>query len=328
VPPGQLEARQIGSEIRVALAASLRTPAGEPLRPPVRVELLLMPVPRDGGESSWLGGRREREFLRKAVVVLEQPVDETQLGEERLRAELSVPAEALRGLNLTESALVISARMADGKKRRSAPTRRIALLPAAPPAPPAALRAEPEETGVRLVWEPPEGETPAAYHLYRRREGASWSRRPLRVLETSERSFLDESAVYGTVYHYGLRAAVTRGTPYVESESILAGPVDYLDTFPPAVPEEVRVLETPAGLRVVWFWGPGSPASRYLVERAPPEGPFREVAAVDHPGSDWTDESVEEGGRYRYRVIAEDDRGNRSAPSEEVSGRRLTGGGE
>lgn len=317
----------MGGEVQVSLAASLRTPAGERLRPPVRVELLVMPVSREDEGASWLGGRREREFLRKARVVLEQPVDEEDLREGRYRAEIAIPAEALREVNLLESALVISARMADGKKRHSAPTRRIAFLPVAPPEPPAALRAEPEEKGIRLSWDPPAGGAPAAYHLYRREEPGTWSRRPQRELEGSELSFLDESAAYQTRYVYGLRSAERKGAPYVESDSVLTGPVEYLDLFPPAVPEEVRVLESPAGLRVVWFWGPGSPASRYRIERAPLDGAFEEVAVVDHPGSDWTDESVEEGGRYRYRVIAEDERGNRSAPSEEVAARRLTGGG-
>jgi hypothetical protein len=320
-----MEARQMGEQILVYVAAPLRTPAGEPLRPPVRLEVLLMDLSAEEDPASWLGGRREREFLRKARVVLEEPVEIEMLDEGRIREELALPAEALREIRLEGTSLVLSARVLDGKKRRSAPTRRIALALEAPPEPPAALRALTEETGIRLSWDPPKGDPPAAYNLYRREEPGAWSRRPLREVEGTDSSVLDESARYGTLYVYGLRSVRKKGPPYVESESALTTPVEYLDLYPPPVPEEVRVLEAPGGLRVVWFWGPGSPASRYRIERAPEEGPFAEVAVVEHPASDWTDETVEEGGRYRYRVVAEDDRGNRSSPSEAVLGRRLGG---
>jgi hypothetical protein len=323
-----MEARQLGEEILVFVAAPLSTPAGEPLRPPVRLEVLLMVLPQGEAESSWRGSRREREFLRKSQVVLEVPVDPEALGTGRLRRELTLPAESLREFGLEGSALVLAARMADGKKRRSAPTRRIILLAEAPPEPPGDLRALTEETGIHLSWKAPADGPPAAYNLYRREEPGAWSRRPLRELEGSETSVLDESARYGVSYVYALRSTRKKGAPYVESASVMTAPVEYLDTFPPPVPEEVRVLETAGGLRVVWFWGPGSPATLYRIERAPEEGPFVEMAVVEHPASDWTDETVEEGGRYRYRVVAEDDQGNRSAPSETVTGRRLSGGGE
>jgi hypothetical protein len=261
--------------------------------------------------------------MRRSQPVLEQVLDAAAGGERQVRTEAALPPDALQGIRLEGSSLVIAARLVDGRGRRSAPSPRTLLSPEPDPDPPDGLTATAEEEGIALAWHPPPSGPPVVYHLYRREGDASWPFRPILEVPGEQTAVLDETARYGTTYTYALRAAPRSGRPYIESESVLAPSLQYLDVFPPAVPEEVRVLETPEGLRVVWFWGPGSPATLYRVQRAVEDGSFTQVAEVSHPGSDWTDGAAVPGRRYRYRVVAEDDRGNRSVPSVTVEGRRV-----
>jgi hypothetical protein len=237
--------------------------------------------------------------------------------------EGTVPAEALSAVQKERSALVLAARLVDGRKRRSDLTSRVVLLPEEAPPPPRGLSLTPGEEGVLLSWEAPAAGAPAGYHLYRREGEEPWPSRPLLRIEGEETSRLDGSARYGRRYEYALRATPRLGRPFIESVSALAAPLEYRDVFPPPAPEEIRALETAGGLRVLWFWGPGPPAARYWVERAEDEASFAEVAVVEHPVSDWTDTTVLPERWYRYRVTAEDDKGNRSPPSAEVRGRLL-----
>jgi hypothetical protein len=319
----QLEARQIGEEIRVSVVVPLTNPAGAALQLPIRLQVFMMETERDESASAWEGARRGHEYLRRATLVSEEPLEAGALHGVRVSLERSIPAEALQGLRLETVTLVLATRVVDGRKRRSDLSSRVLVSPVVPPDPPLSLSATPVENGILLEWEAPASGEPGAYHLYRRAGEGPWPRRPSLEAEAGDSSVLDESARYGERYTYALRSTPRQGEPYEESVSVMAPPVDYEDVFPPPAPEEVRALESAGGLRVVWFWGPGPPAARYRIEKARRGESFEEASVVPHPSSDWIDAEAVPGTWYRYRVIAEDEAGNRSVPSAEVEGRRL-----
>jgi hypothetical protein len=324
LPPAAVRTRQFGEEIRIAVAATPLRRDGRPLRGPAVVEVLLLLAERaDEAASPWAGPRRTRDFLRRAAVVSELPL-ETGDGEAKaVRIEAALPAGRLAEVNLERATLVLAARVRDGRGRRSDLSPRTVLSPRAPPSAPQGLEVRAAESAVELGWSAPEGDEPAAYHVYRRDDDGPWPPAPRLVVPGGETQVSDGSASYGRRYTYAVRAAAREGRPYIESVSTEPVSLDYEDRFPPPVPEQAAVLEVAAGLRVVWFPGRGTPAARYRVQRAEPEGAFADVATVLPPASDWTDPAALPGRRYLYRVLAEDEMGNVSAPSEVADGMRV-----
>ncbi|WP_245814461.1 CARDB domain-containing protein [Cystobacter ferrugineus] len=92
-----------------------------------------------------------------------------------------------------------------------------------------------------------------------------------------------------------------------------------IDTHPPRAP--VLSAKVTSGRNVALNWTPNSADSdikSYRLERATGQGAFSLLSTVDHPAISKTDE-VATNGSYRYRVIAFDETGLQSQPSNEVS---------
>jgi fibronectin type 3 domain-containing protein len=99
-----------------------------------------------------------------------------------------------------------------------------------------------------------------------------------------------------------------------ESELSAEVPITPRDTFPPAVPVNIRPSIAPNSIELNWDRNTESDLAGYRVYRAASGGEFTKLAEVSAIPS-YSDRSVAHGQTYRYRVTAFDRAGNESAHS-------------
>jgi fibronectin type 3 domain-containing protein len=104
-----------------------------------------------------------------------------------------------------------------------------------------------------------------------------------------------------------------------EAESEIGEPVALtpVDTFPPAVPANLRAAAAPASIELAWDRDTEADLAGYRVYRAEGSGEFARVAEVSQIPT-YSDSSIEHGKTYRYAVSAVDQAGNESRRSEPV----------
>jgi hypothetical protein len=93
-----------------------------------------------------------------------------------------------------------------------------------------------------------------------------------------------------------------------------------VDVTPPVTPGK-PILETEEEDRIEISWTPNTEEDldRYVVQRAEnPDGPFNNVATLDPDETTYVDKRLDPGTKYYYRVIAYDDTGNPSEPSQVI----------
>ena len=200
----------------------------------------------------------------------------------------------------------------------------VTLTPAVAPGPPVLLRAIPEEGRVCLEWLAPETDVlgqPArigGYRVYRRSLSEDEYGQPLNPRPVTGTAFVDASAPYGVPLVYTVRAVV-EGNPKVEGLPAEELPVLFADVFPPPAPSHLNALSEGNLVRLIWDPVDAPDLAGYLVFRSE-EGGAPERLTKD-PVADpfYTDETVKQGKRYRYRVRSVDRTGNQSAPSPEAA---------
>jgi fibronectin type 3 domain-containing protein len=90
-----------------------------------------------------------------------------------------------------------------------------------------------------------------------------------------------------------------------------------VDTFPPAVPANVKAIVGTRSVEVSWSRDTESDLAGYRVFRSAEGGPFTLVAdKLTSPS--YSDRAVKSGARYRYAVSAFDQNQNESARSNPI----------
>ena len=194
------------------------------------------------------------------------------------------------------------------------------LLPLPPVGAPTGLGAEPTADGVRLVWQPPEGEGPYRYNVYRSIPEMLSSEVPLNSTPVSATEFLDSNATIGERYIYTVRVALANGQPFREGGTSELFDVVAEDRFPPAAPGGLVAVQEGEAVRLFWDPNPERDVAGYRIFRSVdggswgPTGPGLVVQPL------YLDEEVSTGQKILYRVIALDRTvpPNESEPSPQV----------
>ncbi len=188
------------------------------------------------------------------------------------------------------------------------------------------------EEAITVSWQPPatniDGSTPVnllGYNVYRVEESESAvSDAPINTSLVSGTSFSDRNFTFGESYRYLVRA-VSLGTEggqveSLNSNSILVSPKDI---FAPSAPASITIAAAPGRLSLFFPANPERDVAGYNIYRSTdpdlPKNQWSKLNSELHNRTTFQDERVESGRRYFYYLIAVDQAGNESQPSEVVS---------
>ncbi len=193
------------------------------------------------------------------------------------------------------------------------------LVPRQPPPAPADFTVQAEQAGVRLSWSDG-GEEVLEYRVYRR-DAESRSYGPaLRIVAAGDSEYLDRGASFGGRYIYAV-AAVANLQPLVESSFSTERELDYRDRYPPPAPGGLAALADRGQVRLIWDASEADDVQGYLIFRRAPQGEPEPINEEPLQRLEFLDRAVVSGASYLYSVVAVDDEGNRSEPSEEAEAR-------
>ena len=192
------------------------------------------------------------------------------------------------------------------------------IVPRTPPPSPRGLDAGSRADGIHVEWQP-QGEV-VGYNLYRRNVRNRLFDVPVAVPTPDRVSYLDRTAKFGETYVYAVTAVAQR-SPLVESAVTQVREVDYRDTFPPEMPENLVALAEDGRVRVVWEGSDADDLAGYRVARHVGATPAAEATfelLTDEPlaATEYVDDDVTPGQTYTYRVEAVDEAGNASDGAE------------
>jgi hypothetical protein len=315
-PTTDLSVVRRGDELLLDLAYPQTTAAGTPL--PRLAELavwqLVWRAPQPAAEPV---AADERQFLAGARPV--RMVEGEELGAavagDRIRLTLDVPAPEAGTSGLPMVTLAVKTEGPSGEE--SVFSNRVSFPLVEPPAPPTGIEAEAQARGVRVRWSYPEAPEVEGFNVYRRKATERSYGAPLRTLASTERLFLDESALFGESYIYTVAAVARRRPAVVESPFAEEVEVVYRDVFAPPVPQGLVALAEGGRVRLVWQASEAADRAGYRVyRRGPDTQEFRPVTQELVTGTDFADEGLPPGATYTYRVTALDRLGNESPPSE------------
>ncbi len=311
MPPTAVEARQTGSGIHVSFVVP--DPRGEhAMQTPERAELVRVEYPPGPTPASDADA-----FRRRGEVVAASDVAATTSGSRMSMADASptLSADGRAGWTLRYGVRVL-----DRRGRSSPLVVARDIVPVVPPLAPSLLAAEATADGVLLSWQPPAGEGPNRYNVYRSPAGQPMGPRPLQREPVATPEYLDAEVVSGMEYTYAVRTAASDSPPLQESESSEPVRVRAEDLFAPAAPEKLVVVQEGSTVRLFWNPNQERDLAGYRVYRAEAEGAFARVGADPVERSSFMDSDVRPGLRFTYRVSAVDRATppNESAPSEPV----------
>ncbi|HEY6047306.1 MAG TPA: hypothetical protein VIU65_11930 [Pyrinomonadaceae bacterium] len=219
--------------------------------------------------------------------------------------------------------------------QRAAFSNFLLLEPAARVANPPTIIATGKEVGehaLTITWQPPtaniDGSTPVnllGYNVYRISESESEvSPAPINTTLVEGNQYVDQNFKFGETYRYLVRS-VSLGTEGGQVESLNSNAISLSpkDIFAPSAPASITVAAGPGRLSIFFPANPEPDVVGYNIYRS---------TDPDSPKKDWTklnaalltrttfqDEKVESGKRYYYYLVAIDDAGNVSEPSEVVT---------
>jgi fibronectin type 3 domain-containing protein len=201
-------------------------------------------------------------------------------------------------------------------------------------APPTIIKTGKEysETANTITWEPPktntDGSTPVnllGYNVYRTRAAQPESgQNPLNQEPITATQYQDKNFKFGEKYNYVVRSVSlgTEGKPVesLNSDSIPFAPVDH---FPPAPPEKLSIGPGPGRLSIFWLANSEPDLAGYYLYRSTdpnlPKKKWTNLTPTLYTKTTFADDNVESGKTYYYYVIAVDNAGNPSEPSEVAS---------
>lgn len=269
----------------------------------------------------------EDEFAARATLVGSVTYDEIKKGADNLTYTdtLELAGEPAR--------LRYAVRYVNAAGQRAAFSNFLLIEPAARVAePPANVTREISEPAIIIRWDPPktniDGSTPVnllGYNVYRTTASQpETSQSPLNPKPITTNEYQDRSFRFGEKYSYVVRSVSlgTLGKPVesLNSNSVDAAPVDI---YPPSPPDKVSVGAAPGRLSVFWPANPEPDIAGYLVYRSTdpdlPKDRWTLLTRELSTRTTFTDENVDPGKTYFYYVLAVDNAGNKSQPSEVVS---------
>ncbi len=202
----------------------------------------------------------------------------------------------------------------DATGKRSPLSPWAAAVRLAPPAAPTGLKAKAAADSVALSWRPvtkPGGVI--GYIVYRKAEKKVTPITPKPVKTTA---FVDHGVITGHTYAYQVAAVRKKGRHTIKGAPSAWVQATPADTEPPAAPKELVTVSAPAGVYLRFVASASQDVVGYFIMRQSKSGgawvrlnpkPVKENAFVD--------KTAKPGETYLYRVIAVDQRGNRSTPS-------------
>jgi hypothetical protein len=195
--------------------------------------------------------------------------------------------------------------------------------PVAPPPPtplgPPGLPSRPGTPAAASAAKPPTGSSGAAppfgggFSVYRRSADGVYTA-PL-APPIDQKSFVDGGAAIGQTVCYTVRA-VARLEPLVESAAAPEACVGVADISPPAAPTGLSVMPVSDGLELAWSPSPEADLAGYRISRASGSGATEALAEAAPNQTQYLDKTAVRGVRYRYRLVAFDQAGNASEPSD------------
>ena len=203
--------------------------------------------------------------------------------------------------------VIVSVRVGNAKGRVSEWSNLAVVSVQAPLATPANFRLTPVAEGVRLDWDAP---NQPRFRVYRR---AGQESSPAELATVEKPEYIDTTTEYGKTYAYYVQGV--NGT----TESEVAGPeiIQPHDTFPPATPAGVTASAGINSIELAWERNTEPDFKEYRVLRSTEAGPFEKIAdSIEAPN--YSDSRIESGKHYRYQIVAVDQAGNPSKPSEPV----------
>jgi hypothetical protein len=154
------------------------------------------------------------------------------------------------------------------------------------------------------------------FFVYRRSGDAVYGS-PLAAEPLELRNYKDRTAPLRTRVCYVVRA-VASPDPLIESAPSNEACVVMRDITPPAPPAGLAVLPRTGGLELIWSPSSEPDLAGYRVLRAVAGGEAVKLAELEPGKTSYLDTSAQPGVPYSYSVVAFDQTGNQSAPSEAV----------
>jgi fibronectin type 3 domain-containing protein len=197
--------------------------------------------------------------------------------------------------------------------------------------PPANVTKEESETAITLKWDPPrqniDGSTPVnllGYNVYRVAASQTEAGQiPINQALIATPQYQDRNFKFGEKYTYVVRSVslgtLARPVESLNSNSVEAAPED---KFKPSAPTGLSVAAAPGRLAIFFAANPETDIAGYLIFRSTDSSapkPWALLTQTLLTRTTFTDENVDSGKTYYYYVIAVDNAGNRSDPSDVVS---------
>jgi predicted phage tail protein len=227
-------------------------------------------------------------------------------------------------------------RYVNAEGQRAAFSNFLTIEPAARIAQAPTLHSPPKmaEDAITITWDPPaaniDGSTPVnllGYNVYRTDQSQTEaSQTPINSSLVSGTSYADQHFKFGNDYHYLVRA-VSLGTGGAQVESLNSNSVEAqpTDIFPPAPPERLSIAPDPSFGRLAIFFvaNKETDIAGYNIFRSTdpnlPKGSWTKLNPELLTRTNFRDDKVESGKTYYYYIVAVDNAGNVSAPSEVAS---------
>jgi fibronectin type 3 domain-containing protein len=190
------------------------------------------------------------------------------------------------------------------------------------------------EDAITLTWQPPaaniDGSTPVnllGYNVYRVDESQSeLGQTPINTALVSGTTYSDRNFKFGQDYRYIVRAvSLGTGGAQVESLNSNAVPAQPRDVFAPAPPERPSIAPDPSFGRLAIFFAANKEtdiAGYNIYRSTDPNLPKQSWTRLNQElltRTNYRDERVESGKTYYYYIVAVDNAGNVSQPSEVAS---------
>ena len=191
---------------------------------------------------------------------------------------------------------------------------------------------EVSESALTIMWEAPrtniDGSTPVnllGYNVYRTLASKpEVSQSPINQAPITGTQYQERNFKFGERYTYVVRS-VSLGTEAKPVESLNSNSVELspVDIYPPSAPGQISPAPAPGRIALFWPANPEADVAGYLIYRSTDQNlakdKWTKLTPALYTKTTFTDENVEAGKTYYYYIVAVDNAGNVSPPSEVVS---------
>jgi hypothetical protein len=267
----------------------------------------------------------EEEFASRSTLIASIPVTEEDFARKQVTYQdhLDFAGQAVR--------LRYAIRFVNASGQKAAFSNFLLIEPTAKIATaPSQLNAKTTEEAILLDWRAPEtnvdGSIPAnvlGYNIYRKTvTNADFTL--LNKQPTTRNQFADNSFEFDREYTYFVRA-VSLGSDGEPVESLNSNRLTITpkDTFPPSAPSAITIAAAPGNLSIFFAINPEKDIAGYRIYRTLnpdlPKNQWQLLTKELLTTNTFQDTTVESGKTYHYYLVAVDQAGNLSQPSEAVS---------